>query len=136
MPHWLRSELRRTMCIAVAVLYALSVFVPHFAHACASSQRATEPSGMSGRDHGAATEHHHPGGATHHHATAERPTSHSKHGDKDTDPNCCAQINLTVLPRQNVDLAFTGLFHSTDFPAFIAELTGRGTDRLDRPPNA
>lgn len=135
MQRWLRSGLRGTVCIAVAMLYALNAFMPHIAHAYATPQRVSEPSATSEHGHSTAAVHHRPDGAAHHHATAEHPTSHSKHGDKDTDPNCCAQINLTVLPRQNVDITFTGLSHSPDFPEFIAELTGRGADRLDRPPN-
>jgi hypothetical protein len=123
------------MCIAVAMLYALSVFVPHFAHAYAPPQRTADPSAMSEHDHSAGAAHHHADGATHHHATAEHPTSHSKHGDNDTDLKCCAQVTLTVLPQQNVNPPFTGLSHSPGFPALVAKLTGRGAERLDRPPN-
>jgi hypothetical protein len=133
MQHWLRSDLRKTVCIAAAMLYALSVFAPHFTHA---SALATESFAASEHHHGVAATHHHADDAMHHHTNAEHPASHSKHGHEDANPKCCVQLNLTVLPPQTVDPAFAGLSHWQDFTSLVAKLTGRGADRLDRPPNA
>lgn len=131
MPRWFRSDLRRKACIAVAMLYALSVFVPSLAHAL--SNCAMEFFTVSDHDSGPeATPHH---AAVLHHAIAEHPASHGKHGDEDNAPKCCAQMALTILPNENHNPAFTGLSYSPDFPALVARLTGRGAERLDRPPN-
>jgi hypothetical protein len=130
MQHWLRSDLRKMVCIAAAMLYALSVFAPHFTHAYAL---APESFVVSEHHHGVAATQQHVD--EHLHTNAEHPAPHSKHGHNDANPKCCVQLNLTVLPPQSIDPAFVGLSHSQNFTSLVTKLTGRSPGRLDRPPN-
>lgn len=131
----IRSKLHRRFGVAVAVLYALSVFGPHFAHASARPHLSTEHLAVSAADHAADMAHHHAAGAPHQHDAGHQPVTNGHHSNTDTSPTCCAQMILSVLPQQSVDLVLIGLSHSLRFPSPEAKLTGRGADRLDRPPN-
>ena len=136
----------------VAALYALCVLTPAAAAAfgagdlpahCFTEQQlglhVHQPAagyaqaGAHGHDHSQTQAHVHADGAKHRHGASH----HSGTGDRNNDPAaCCGLFGVTAMAVDpQLDLGAPSR-HSALVPASFEELTGRGPDRINRPPIA
>jgi hypothetical protein len=136
----LTTKYRIRAAIALALLYAFCVLAPSAALAFVDGPIAfhclTEQHGFAGtHDHGGPP-HVPADGTTHHHHDGGGTPKHSDADGKSHPGNCCGLFCMTALA---ADAALT-LASPVNFtfarPALDDHLTGRGPDRINRPPIA
>jgi hypothetical protein len=135
--------------IALAALYALCILAPSAAFALSSNPAMAhclteDHVAPAVHDHGGKPHVHEHGGATHVHADG---TVHQHHDDGATPkqpggegktpvPSCCGLFSVVAIADEpGVVLGSSG--HASRLvPALREALTGRGPDRINRPPIA
>lgn len=138
MLRWLRRHMPLRAALAVAVLYAASILMPAVAFAFgtpSSPHCLTEAFAMAEHIHGSKT-HVHADGTMHNHH-AEHPGA-ATHNQDEADAHlgkCCSLFSINALTPQAEHVIAAELRVQPDFPPLEAKLTGRGADRIDRPPN-
>jgi hypothetical protein len=124
---WLTSQWRRRVASLLVVLYALCLAAP--TAFLAFSDGSAPAHCLTDDHHGIGTNHVHQDGSSHHHSST---------GDDDRGQpgKCCGLFCLSALApaddfaaRQHPPVA-----HPTSL--FAASLSGRTSDRIDRPPRS
>jgi hypothetical protein len=134
--------------IALAALYALCILAPSAAFALSSNPAMAhclteDHVAPAVHDHGGNAHMHEHGGTTHVHSDG---TMHQHHGDaapqkhsgdgKTAVPSCCGLFSVVAIADEpGVVLGSSG-HASRLIPALRDALTGRGPDRINRPPIA
>ena len=140
----LTKTFRARAAIVLAVLYALCILAPSVAFAFSDNPAVAHclTEGHVGpHDHGAKPEHggklhvHADGSAHQHHddGTAPQPA-----GDDGKAPvaNCCGLFSVVAIPYQpDINLGLN-IPASVVVPALAEALSGRGPERINRPPIA
>jgi hypothetical protein len=136
---------RQWAAIVGGALYALCVMAPSAATAFGAGERPAhcftdEQLGLAHAHRAAighahtdahAKTHLHADGTTHHHDAARHPATSGKRHDPAA---CCGLFGLTAMAVDpQLDLGIPSR-RSSILPASFDELTGRGPDRINRPP--
>jgi len=142
----LTRRFRIRAALTLAAIYAACAVAPAaalaFVDGPAAAHCLTEPHGMArSHDHGGAahvhadgTMHHHD--ATHHHEDSGT-TSDQANGDgRPHTPTCCGLFCMTALPGESAVALSTPVRFTFTTPPLDDHLTGRGPDRINRPPIA
>ena len=140
-------KFRDKAAIALVVLYALCILAPSAAFALSSNPAmahcltedhvapVVHDHGGNMREHGGAT-HVHADGTTHQHHHDGAPQKHSGGDGKTAVPSCCGLFSVVaIVDEPGVALGSSG--HASRLvPSLRDALTGRGPDRINRPPIA
>jgi hypothetical protein len=132
--------------IALAMLYALCILAPSAAFALSSNPAMAhclteDHVAPAVHDHGKAHAHDH-GGMTHQHADGMVHQHHDdgatpKHSDGKTPvPSCCGLFSVVAIADEPGMVLGSSGHASRLVPALRDALTGRGPDRINRPPIA
>jgi hypothetical protein len=141
---WLNSAMRWRAALAVAALYAFCVLVPSVAlaltnaaahclidaHGAAHVHRAIANTHV----HADGVAHKHHDKAAHTHTDEGAPNGHTDAGDKAHDGNCCGLFCITALAHEAPAALSAPAAVSRALPALADFLSGRGSDRINRPP--
>jgi len=140
----LTRRFRIRAAVALMAVYAACVLAPVAALAFVDGPTAvhclTELHGMArGHDHGGATHVHadgtmHRHDATHHHDDSGGPSDHAD--GKSHPPTCCGLFCMTALAGETAVALSTPVHFTFTTPPLDDHLTGRGPDRINRPPIA
>jgi hypothetical protein len=138
----LTKTFRARAAIVVAVFYALCILAPALAFALSDNPAVAHclTEGHVGvHDHGAQHEH---GGKLHVHADG---TAHQHHDDgaapqapaddgKGPIASCCGLFSVVAIPGEPVPSFGVDSLASVVLPIFGEALSGRGPERINRPP--
>ena len=138
----LTKTFRARAAIVVAALYALCILAPAVAFALSDNPAVAHclTEGHVGvHDHGAKHEH---GGKLHVHADG---TAHQHHDDgaaqqapadegKGPIASCCGLFSVVAIPGEPVPSFGSDSLASVVLPIFGEALSGRGPERINRPP--
>jgi hypothetical protein len=131
------KALRAKAAIALALIYAFCVLAPPAAFAFSHDPDVARcliegHVGIAVHDHGKM--HMHADGTAHHHHDPHAP---QKQPDPSGQlPNCCSLFSLVAIPEAVGSVPEMFGHASIVLPALANVLTGRGPDRIDRPPIA
>jgi hypothetical protein len=136
----LTKAFRRKAAIAFAALYALCVLAPAVALAFVDGPTAvhclTDQHGMARAHDHEGTVHGHADGTAHRHHDGGGAHEHSEADGKSHAGNCCGLFCLTALAGDAIAALSTPVRFTLTAPAPDDRLTGRGPDRINRPPIA
>ena len=132
----LTKKLRWRAAVAVTVFYALCTIAPGLALAFADASTLVHclSDDHRGAEKSRAHAHDHEDGLSHSHADDGASPFGEAEKDKGTPANCCGIFCITALPA-SLHLAVGEPVHGSALtPALHDRLTGRGPDRINRPP--
>ena len=126
---WLTSQWRGRAASLLVALYALCLVTPTAALAFSASPAAAHCL-TDDSNHGVGSKHVHADETSHRH-------SNTGDDEKGQTGNCCGLFCLSVIAPPVVDLVARQLPPATHLPSlFMESLSGRGSDRIDRPPRS
>lgn len=134
----LTKTFRIKAAIAVALIYAVCILVPSAAFALAARDAAAhclvEDHGFAAPAHHGVASHVHADGVTHHHP--EGGTSHKQTNEtgKGHPANCCGLFSVVAIFGEPGITLGTLTLTSVPFTVLRETLSGRGPDRINRPP--
>ncbi len=123
---WLTRKQRWRVASLLVALYALCLVAPTAAMAVG---HGSIPEHCLAGDHDTGVAHVHHEGLAHHH-------SGGKAHDSDHDNNCCGLFGVTAIAPEMGSFAIPPASASKQPSLIVANLTGRGSDRIDRPPRS
>jgi hypothetical protein len=126
--------------IVIAAAYALCVLTPSVALAFIDGPVAlhclTDQHGLTAAHDHSAPDHVHADGTTHRHAEGGAPHEHSGTDGKSHTGNCCGLFCMSALAQESGLILAAPTFATPTQPSPETGLTGRGPDRIIRPPIA
>jgi len=130
--------------LALAGLYACCILVPSVALALTSAAAHcltdthgaahVHPAIANTHVHADGVAHKHHDRAAHTHADEGAPNGHADSGGKTHDGNCCGLFCITALAHEAPAALSAPPAVSRALPALADFLSGRGSDRINRPP--
>lgn len=124
---WLTRKRRWRVASLLVALYALCLVTP--TAVMAVGQGAIPAHCLTDDHHIAGAVHMHQDGSTHHH-------SGSKQDDGDHAGKCCGLFSVSAIA-PDLDIVVAPREPAPQQPSLTAnDLTGRGSDRIDRPPRS
>ena len=123
--------------VALAALYGFCVLAPHaaFAFAQVAAHCLTEPGVAHVHPEPVKTAQHvHADGAEHDHHGSGAAPEHSGDEGRSHGGNCCGLFCVTALPHEPVPALSVPPAARLVEPGALDHLTGRGPDRINRPP--
>jgi hypothetical protein len=145
LPRWTRS-LRGKAALALAALYVLSILLPSVAFAWSGVPAHCLTEAGHAHVHRSGDQpkaHVHGDGTVHTHGSKAAPHKDAEdvalpdyaNGDGNKrDSNCCGLFCITGLSLEAPAIASTPVVGSHSVAALAGVLTGRGPDRINRPP--
>ncbi len=130
---WLTKRLRVRTAAIVAAVYALCVVAPPVA--LAFTDGAVAAHCLTGNHHAPAKAHVHADGSVHNHSGGD--DTQDKSGDKTAKGqagSCCGLFCFAAMPADVGDVIAQPIPVAAPLPALQAGLSGRGPDRINRPP--
>ena len=124
---WLTSRRRIRAASLLAVMYALCLLAP--AAAMAANPNPAMAHCLTDDHHGMSAGHADDSGASHHH-------SHSGDDEKGQAGKCCGLFSVAAIVTSADFQAWQHAPASHVAFALTENMTGRGTDRIDRPPRS
>jgi len=136
----LRKTLRIKAAVAVAMLYGLCIVTPSLAFALADPDAAahclTEDHGFAAAPHHGANVHIHADGVAHHHSDSGGPHKQANDESKGHAANCCGLFSVVAIPGEPGFALGLVSPASLAFPVLHDAASGRGPERINRPPIA
>ncbi len=132
---WLTKRLRVRTAVVAAAVYALCVVAPHLA--VAFTDGAVAAHCLTDDHHAAAKAHVHADGSVHKHSGGDGTQENS--GDKAAKGeagSCCGLFCFAAMPADLGDVIAQPIPVAAPLPTLQAGLSGRGPDRINRPPIA
>ena len=116
--------------------YALCVIAPAAAMVTSSGERAAHC--LADEHHGIAAPHMHvhADGTSHSHPATPPDNPGNKADDHGQPSQCCGLFGLTAIAPDLQQVTNTAPATSLVAPPLTASLSGRGSDRIDRPPRS
>lgn len=122
---WLTRKRRWRVASLLVALYALCLVTP--TAVMAAGKGAIPAHCLTDDHHAAGAIHAHQDGSSHHH-------SGSKEDDGDHDGKCCGLFSVSAIAPE-LGIIVTPRGPAAQQPSLtVDDLTGRGSDRIDRPP--
>jgi hypothetical protein len=136
----LSKTFRIKAAIAVALVYGVCILMPSAAFALAAHDLAAhcliEDHGFAAPSHHGVASHVHADGVTHHHS--EGGTSHKQTNEdgKGHAANCCGLFSVVAISGEPGIALSARALTSVPFAVLREAFSGRGPDRINRPPIA
>jgi hypothetical protein len=138
MPFVLNKTFRIKAAIAVALIYAVCILVPSAAFALAAHDAAAhcliEDHGFAAPAHHGVASHVHADGVTHHHPDGGTTHKQTNEDGKGHAANCCGLFSVVAISGEPGITLGTLTLTSVPFAVLREALSGRGPDRINRPP--